>query len=104
VEVIKANDQFEWNDQVLTLGSPDQVFVIVSRDDEIARFNEVVRLIKSRRTEMPDNFTFGVFQSTLLCGVGSCDACTLRTRDGMKMICVDGPTFDLMSVKLGATD
>ncbi len=104
VEVIKANDQFEWNDQVLTLGSPDQVFVIVSRDDELTRFNEMVRLIKSRRTEMPDNFTFGVFQSTLLCGVGSCDACALRTKDGMKMICVDGPTFDLMTVKLGGTD
>lgn len=43
------------------------------------------------------------FASTLLagpmpCGFGSCLACTVETRDGLRLRCKDGPIFDLRSL------
>ncbi len=101
VEVIKANDRLEWPDMVRTMPEADQVFAIVGRDDELGRFKELYQLMLAQRSEIPENYAFGVFQSTLLCGVGSCDACTLHTRGGIKRICTDGPMFDLTAVRLG---
>lgn len=103
VEIIKADDHFHWPEMVRTLPEADQVFAVVGRDDESSRFQELLALITAQRADTPDNYVFGVFQSTLLCGVGACDACTLRTRNGTQRICTDGPMFDLTTVKLGAS-
>ncbi len=32
------------------------------------------------------------------CGIGTCYGCTVRTQDGLKQVCKDGPIFDLESV------
>lgn len=102
VEIIKADDNFQWPDMVRTLPETDQVFAIVGRDDELGRFTELFNLVASQRADVPEHYLFGVFQSTLVCGVGACDACVLRTRDGIRRICTDGPMFDLTTVKLTA--
>ncbi|MBI2288225.1 MAG: dihydroorotate dehydrogenase electron transfer subunit, partial [Chloroflexi bacterium] len=32
------------------------------------------------------------------CGRGICYGCTVKTKDGLKMVCEDGPVFDLADI------
>jgi dihydroorotate dehydrogenase electron transfer subunit len=32
------------------------------------------------------------------CGVGVCYGCTIKTKNGLKQACTDGPVFDLSDV------
>jgi len=34
------------------------------------------------------------------CGVGACFGCSIRTRDGVKQVCKDGPVFELSRITL----
>lgn len=46
-------------------------------------------------------FLFGLAPTDrLLCGVGACWACAVPTRREPRLICTDGPVFDLMAVDL----
>jgi NAD(P)H-flavin reductase len=99
IEVIRADDMMQWDNMVMSVGWADQIFVVVSQDDERARFKEVYELLKSKR-DIPEMYLFGVFQSLLPCGVGACDACVLKMKEGIKRVCTDGPAFDLTTVKL----
>lgn len=63
------------------------------------------RTLKSQvdRFRLPGepDFLYGLVTAGLLpCGVGACMACTMETPAGLKLSCVDGPVFDLMSVDL----
>lgn len=100
IEVIRAEDDLTWQDMVLTLGWADQVFVLVGQGDELSYFREIMNLIQARRTDIPQNYIFGVFQNVLPCGVGACYACMLKMVDGTKLQCVDGPAFDLTLLRL----
>ena len=57
------------------------------------------RGIKERRSEVPKNYLFGIYQG-FGCGIGMCDVCAVRTEDGVKLACMKGPSFDLTLVKL----
>ncbi|MFC1480000.1 dihydroorotate dehydrogenase electron transfer subunit [Candidatus Omnitrophota bacterium] len=35
----------------------------------------------------------------MACGVGSCRGCAVRTKDGYKLVCKDGPVFDAQEIK-----
>jgi hypothetical protein len=122
VEIIRGDSDFTWQNQVMTVGWADQVFVAAARDDEIpqlekrrqaglsvqvaqddemARFARVVERFKERRADVPKNYLFGVFRPLLPCGTGACQACMLRTTQGESLICTDGPAYDLMQLNLG---
>jgi len=32
------------------------------------------------------------------CGLGGCFSCTIKTSDGMKRVCRDGPVFELRDI------
>ncbi len=100
VEIIQAGDDHSWQDMVMTLGWADQVFVLVGEGPELARFAEVMRLIRDRRSDVPANTIFGIFQRQLPCGVGACRACMLPARGKAKLQCLDGPAFDLTQLRL----
>jgi dihydroorotate dehydrogenase electron transfer subunit len=34
----------------------------------------------------------------MACGVGVCYGCTIRTKNGLKQVCKDGPVFNLNDV------
>ena len=34
----------------------------------------------------------------MACGIGACLGCAVKTKDGYKMICKDGPVFDSREV------
>lgn len=99
VEVIRADDKLEWDAMVRTISETDQTFIVVAQDDELMRFHEVLEVVQKRRPNIAENVLWGVFRPPLPCGVGACDACALRLKDGVKLVCVDGPAFDLTQVK-----
>ncbi len=100
VEIIQAEDSLTWNDMVMTLGWADQVFAAVGGGDELNHFADIMQLMRERRNDVPVNYVFGVFQRSLPCGVGACHACMLNLRGSRKLQCVDGPAFDLTTLRL----
>lgn len=93
----------EWKNSVMTIGWADQVFVVVAQDDELYRFGEVLQFFSEKRSEIPENYLFGVFRAVQPCGVGACQACMLRMKAKNRdtaLICMDGPAFDLTTVNL----
>jgi NAD(P)H-flavin reductase len=99
IEVIEGDSELNWPDQVMSVGWADQIFVCVAQDDESYRFARVLARIKERRSEVPKNYLFGIYQG-FGCGIGMCDVCAVRTEDGVKLACMKGPSFDLTLVKL----
>lgn len=100
IEVIHGDERLSWEEQVMTLGWADQVFVVVGHGDEPQRFTEVVEMIQEKRFDIPKNYLFGVFQPVMPCGTGACFACMVRTKDGPVPACQEGPAFDLTQVIL----
>lgn len=98
VEVIKGGEAFAWQDQLLSLGNADHVFLAVNRNDELTHFYEAFLRIRELR-EIPKNFLFGVFQLAQPCGMSACHACMIRTAQGQSLICAEGPAYDLTQVK-----
>jgi len=41
---------------------------------------------------------FGSFEEHMACGVGSCYGCVIKTKDGYRRVCKDGPVFSLKEV------
>lgn len=102
LEVLQADDNLNWPNQVMTVGWADQVFVVVKGDDEIGHFANVVRIFQERRAEIPKMYLFGVFQPPLPCGTGACQACMLAIKGAEPcLICADGPAVDLTTLGLG---
>lgn len=100
LEVFQADDNLGWPDMVMTLGWADQVFVLVGPGDELSRFQDIMRLMRERQSEIPANYVFGLMQRELPCGVGACHACVLNLRRAQKLQCLDGPAFDLTELRL----
>ncbi|HLU08420.1 MAG TPA: hypothetical protein VK003_02045 [Oceanobacillus sp.] len=101
VEILKGDDEMNWPNRVTTVGWADQVFVAVAQQDELTNFGRVWALFNELRADIPSNYLFGVFRPILPCGVGACQACMVRQRDGaLPLACSDGPALDLTQVVL----
>lgn len=100
VELGDNDSEFLWQNQVMTLGWADQVFVTVGPDNEFSRFANVIDRVRELRHDVPRHYLFGVFQQLLPCGAGACHSCMIRTEEGTALICLEGPAFDLTQVKL----
>lgn len=99
IEIIEGDSELNWPNQVMTVGWADQIFACVAQDDEQYRFAQVLARVRERRSEVPKNYLFGVYQN-FACGLGMCDVCAVRTNDGVKLSCMKGPSFDLTLVRL----
>ena len=55
------------------------------------RMSEMGSLFGSRRVQV-------TLEAVLGCGVGACLGCSIETRNGRKLVCRDGPVFDLGEV------
>ncbi len=69
----------------------DAAYCSTSRETSLALYNRFERI----RTK---NFAQGTLTSPLICGTGTCYTCTAETRTGQKLVCKDGPTFDLRDI------
>lgn len=80
-------------------GSPiawaDQVFLALT-DDLVAGAAEAVR---AGRMRWERGFATVALAGPLPCGLGTCLACPVETRDGPRLRCKEGPLFDLRELR-----
>ncbi|MBI4286702.1 MAG: dihydroorotate dehydrogenase electron transfer subunit [Chloroflexi bacterium] len=72
-------EQAAWADQIFVCGPPNMYATLVSRKAE---------LFKGKRCQLSVETRMG-------CGHGVCYSCTVKTRQGLRQVCKDGPVFDL---------
>lgn len=69
----------------------DAAYSSVSHETSLALYTRFERLrIK--------NFAQGIITRPLVCGTGVCFACSFETYSGQKLVCRDGPVFDLRDI------
>jgi hypothetical protein len=100
VEIIQGDHEMNWPNRVTTIGWADQVFVTVPPTDEMGAFRQIWTLFAQLRAEIPESYLFGIFRPVLPCGAGACSACMVRLKEGVNLICADGPAVDLTEVRL----
>lgn len=102
----------ERGDIVTVLGNylpwADAMFCSVSHETYAVLYNRYERLrlevpggYKTRPSTSPAKGTFtvqGVILRPLVCGSGVCLTCTIETHSGPKLLCRDGPVFNLREI------
>jgi dihydroorotate dehydrogenase electron transfer subunit len=77
----------------------DRLSSLVSRPSSIyacgpeAMLKEVSAIARRRGAE-----AYASLEENIACGVGACLGCAIETRSGYKLVCEDGPVFDLNEV------
>jgi dihydroorotate dehydrogenase electron transfer subunit len=69
----------------------DAAYCSVSHETSLALYTHFERL-------RGKNFAQGTLTRPLACGTGICYACSVETRSGQKLVCRDGPVFDLREI------
>ena len=64
-----------------------------------ARYSAMRQLVQAVRLQPQPNFAQAWIRVPMPCGVGACEVCRVRTRQGERRACVDGPVFDLMMLR-----
>ena len=72
----------------------DQVFAALP-DDQITRLYETIHAVKYRWER---GFASVLREGPIVCGVGACGVCAVALRRGSRLLCSDGPVFDLRDV------
>ena len=72
-------DYVDWADQIYACGPPAMYQTIAIKNQQ-------------RRVRKPVQISLEVRMG---CGLGACYGCSIRTRRGMKQVCLDGPVFNL---------
>ncbi|SHE68917.1 dihydroorotate dehydrogenase electron transfer subunit [Marinitoga hydrogenitolerans DSM 16785] len=57
-------------------------------------------MIKTVKNYFKNNKIYASLEARMACGIGICKGCPIKTTEGIKMICKDGPIFDLSEVEL----
>jgi dihydroorotate dehydrogenase electron transfer subunit len=70
-------DYIDWADQVFTCG-PTSMYQTMATQ----------KLLKTKPVQISLEIMMG-------CGLGVCYGCTIKTKNGLKQVCKDGPIFDL---------
>ena len=75
-------NNFDWADQVFACGP-------VGMYQTIATFSEQFPKLNSAQISL---------EVRMGCGLGICYGCTVKTKNGLKQVCKDGPVFDLKDI------
>jgi len=54
--------------------------------------------IRAARYRWARGFASALLEGPIICGVGTCGACTTELRKGPRLLCTEGPVFDLRDV------
>lgn len=63
--------------------------------DQLGALRQAIVAVKYRWER---GFASALLEGPIVCGVGACGVCALRLRKGTRMLCSDGPVFDLRDV------
>jgi dihydroorotate dehydrogenase electron transfer subunit len=77
------------------IGNTDQIFAC----GPVSMYRTIFELMNSKGLEKQVQVSMEVRMG---CGMGLCYGCSIKTRDGMRMVCHDGPVFNLDKVFWGA--
>jgi dihydroorotate dehydrogenase electron transfer subunit len=58
------------------------------------------KMIKSAKDTFKDSKIYVSLEERMGCGIGMCMGCPVKTKNGIKKVCKDGPIFDLKEVIL----
>ncbi len=89
---LAATDQ-QWQEQLReTARWTDQVIAALPQ----ASYADFAAQLRQHRLRLPSDFGQILSESTLVCGIGACFACTIPLPDGAQTrACMHGPVFDL---------
>jgi dihydroorotate dehydrogenase electron transfer subunit len=73
------------------IGWADQVCAALP-GDQLSALRDAIRAVKFRWER---GFASALLEGPIICGVGACGVCAVEMRKGMRMLCSDGPVFDL---------
>src|SRR5438105_15688801 len=76
------------------IGWADQIFA-ARPSDLLLALRESIGRVKYRWER---GFAGALLEGPLVCGVGACGVCAVELRRGTRLLCADGPTFDLRDV------
>jgi len=74
----------DWADQIYACG-PIAMYKVIADQRQQSKINKPVQVSLEVR---------------MGCGIGACFGCSIKTKNGMKQVCHDGPVFDLDEVIL----
>ncbi|MCL4407999.1 MAG: hypothetical protein M1542_08200 [Thermotogae bacterium] len=57
-------------------------------------------MIKGLKRDLPESTLYAIMEEKMACARGMCEGCAVMTRDGVKFVCKDGPTFKVSEVDL----
>ena len=75
-------EHLEWCDQAFACG-PNAMFEAMAKEQRRSRIRRPVQAL---------------LEENMGCGTGICYGCAIQTRRGMRLVCKDGPRFDLREV------
>jgi dihydroorotate dehydrogenase electron transfer subunit len=81
------------------IGWADQVCAALP-GDQLPALRDAIRAVKFRWER---GFASVLLEGPIVCGVGACGVCAIEMRKGVRMLCSDGPVFDLRDVVSDAT-
>jgi len=76
----------------------DQICVALP-SGQLLELREAIRRVKYRWER---GFASALLEGPLVCGVGACGVCAVEMRRGTRMLCSDGPVFDLRDLPLAS--
>src|SRR3954469_6518864 len=72
----------------------DQIFAALPLEQLLALRDSVGRV----KYRWDRGFAGALLEGPIVCGVGACGVCAVELRRGMRLLCADGPVFDLRDV------
>jgi dihydroorotate dehydrogenase electron transfer subunit len=89
--VTEAQDKHLISTLTPMLSWADATYTSVSHETSLALYTQFERL-------RGKGFAQGAITRPLVCGTGVCFACSVETRTGQRLVCRDGPVFDLRDI------
>ncbi|QTA38310.1 hypothetical protein JYK00_01875 [Thermosipho ferrireducens] len=98
IKQILTNDNLHI-DKVEGMSPLKKVEKFINKDDAILICGST-NFIKAAKKKFKDYLIYGSLEERMGCGIGMCKGCPVKTKSGIKMICKDGPIFNLSEVEL----
>jgi dihydroorotate dehydrogenase electron transfer subunit len=91
LQIDPANPKSAMYNLQSAIGWADQVCAALP-GDQLPALRDAIRAIKFRWER---GFATVLLEGPIVCGVGACGVCAVELRKGTRMLCSDGPVFDL---------
>jgi dihydroorotate dehydrogenase electron transfer subunit len=98
LQIEQASTQPAIYDLPSAIGWADQVCVALPRD-QLTALRDAIRAVKLRWER---GFASALLDGPIVCGAGACGVCAVEVRKGTRMLCSDGPVFDLRDLPLAS--